>query len=144
MQYQYHYTKRVQNAPIRRRLDRRFVSWVLVSACVGTIVAFGFVYSARCHFEAVALGYETQTRRAELEQHEERRRQLELERVRASAPEEIEQRAKRLGLCNPAPPTTVARNDREDEKKDNERGRVRDGRNAGQQVKVSDRRVVRR
>ena len=101
MAVQYFYNKRTRNAPIRRRLDRRFVSWVMVSACVGAVVASGFVYSARCHFEAVALGYETQQRRAELAEQEERRRQLELERVMASAPEEIESRARRIGLRSP-------------------------------------------
>jgi coenzyme F420-reducing hydrogenase delta subunit len=100
---EYFYNKRVRNAPIRRRLDRRFVSWVMVSACVGAVVASGFVYSARCHFEAVSLGYETEQRRAELVEQEERRRQLEFERVKASAPEEIEQRARRLGLREPEP-----------------------------------------
>jgi hypothetical protein len=98
---EYLYNKRVRNAPIRRRLDRRFVSWVMVSACVGAVVASGFVYSARCHFEAVAIGYETQLRREELAEQEERRRQLELERVKATAPEEIEHRARRMGLRAP-------------------------------------------
>jgi hypothetical protein len=101
----YFYNQRVRNAPIRRRLDRRFLSWVMVSAFVGTVVAFGFVYSARCHFEAIALGYETEQRRTELERYEERRRQLELERERTLSPEELEQRARRLGLCRPIPPT---------------------------------------
>ena len=103
MAVQYFYNKRVHNAPIRRRLDRRFVSWVMISACVGSVIAFGFVYSARCHFEAVALGYETQQWRTQLAEQEERRQQLELERVKANAPEEIEQRARRLGLREPEP-----------------------------------------
>jgi hypothetical protein len=104
----YFYNKRVRNAPIRRRLDRRFLSWVMVSACVGTGVAFAFVYSARCHFEAVALGYETQQRREELDHYEERRHQLELERARSLSPEELEQRARRIGLREPEPPETDA------------------------------------
>jgi hypothetical protein len=99
----YFYNQRVRNAPIGRRLDRRFLSWVMISATVGTVVAFGFVYSARCHFEAVALGYETQERRKELDRAEEQRRQLELERARVLAPEDLEHRARRIGLCEPEP-----------------------------------------
>ena len=97
----YVYNKRIRNAPIRRRLDRRFLSWVMIAAVTGTAVAAAFVYSARCHFEAVALGYETQSRRDDLERLGERRRQLELERARMLAPEELELRAKRLGLRVP-------------------------------------------
>lgn len=101
MAMQYYYNKRIQNAPIRRRLDRRFVSWVLVSACIGAVIASGFVFSAKCHFEAVALGYQTQQQRAQLDEQSERRRQLELDRARALAPEELEQRARRVGLRSP-------------------------------------------
>jgi hypothetical protein len=97
----YYYNKRIQNAPIRRRLDRRFVSWVMLSACIGAVVAAFFVYSARCHFEAVALGYETQQRRTEIDQRQEERRRLELERTRALSPEELESRARRIGLTEP-------------------------------------------
>jgi len=118
----YYYNNRVRNAPIRRRLDRRFLSWVMVSACVGTIVAFGFVYSARCHFEAVALGYETQQRREELERSAERRRQLELERARTLAPEDLEHRARRIGLRDPEPP---AKNANSNESRDTKRPAAR-------------------
>ena len=101
MAERYYYDKKIHNAPIRRRLDRRFTSWVMTSACVGAMVAFGFVYSARCHFDAVALGYETQQRRTEVEEKLEQRRQLELERSRALSPEELELRARRIGLREP-------------------------------------------
>ena len=101
MAERYYYNQRVRNAPIRRRLDRRSVSWVMVAACAGAVVASGFVYSARCHFEAVALGYETQQRRTELEQKAEERRRLEVELQRVLSPEELEGRARRLGLENP-------------------------------------------
>jgi hypothetical protein len=103
MATRYYYDKRIRNAPIRRRLDRRFVTWVLISACVGAVIASGFVYSARCHFEAVSLGYETQRRRAEIEQHAEQRRQLELERARVLAPDDLTERARRIGLRDPEP-----------------------------------------
>ncbi len=103
MAEQYYYNKRIHNAPIRRRLDRRFVSWVMIAACIGAVIASGFVFSAKCHFEAVALGYLTQQQRTALDEQTERRRQLELERARALAPEELEQRARRVGLRNPEP-----------------------------------------
>jgi cell division protein FtsB len=101
----YFYNKRVRNAPIRRRLDRRFLSWVMIAALAGTVVSCGFLYSARCHFEAVALGYETQERRAELDKLAERRRQLELEREQSLSPDQLERRARRLGLRESEPPT---------------------------------------
>ncbi len=97
----YIYNKRIRNSPIRRRLDRRFVSWVMICATIGTIVATGFVFSARCHFEAVALGYETQQKRVLIEEHEKERRQLEMERSKALSPEELEQRARKIGLRAP-------------------------------------------
>ena len=97
----YIYNKRIRNAPIRRRLDRRFVSWVMICATIGTFVASGFVFSARCHFEAVALGYETQQKRVLIEEHEKDRRQLEMERSRALSPDELQQRARKLGLRDP-------------------------------------------
>lgn len=114
MTQQYIYNKRIRNAPIRRRLDRRFVSWVMISATIGTFIASGFMFSARCHFEAVALGYETQQKRVLIGEHEKERRQLEMERSKALSPEELEQRARKLGLRAPemreadATPTTNA------------------------------------
>lgn len=101
MTHQYIYNKKVQNATIRRRLDHRFVRWVFAAAVVGSSVAFAYVYSARCHFEAVTLGYETQQIRADLAKSVEERRQLELDRQRELAPEQLEKRARKLGLCAP-------------------------------------------
>jgi hypothetical protein len=73
----------------------------MICATIGTIVATGFVFSARCHFEAVALGYETQQKRVLIEEHEKERRQLEMERSKALSPEELEQRARKIGLRAP-------------------------------------------
>jgi hypothetical protein len=101
MTERYIYSKKVSNAPIRRRMDHRFVRWVMAAALVGSVVAFSYVYSARCHFEAIALGYETQARRAEIDRHTEERRRLEFERQRELAPEQLERRARRLGLSTP-------------------------------------------
>jgi len=101
-------TTRIRNAPIRRRLDRRFLSWVMIAACTGTFVACAFVYSARCHFEAVSLGYETQERRDELAKLAERKRQLELERARSLSPDELEHRARRLGMRDAELPSAAA------------------------------------
>jgi hypothetical protein len=116
MSQPYFYNQRVRNAPIRRRLDRRFLSWVMLSACVGATVASGFVYSARCHFEAVALGYETQQRREDLDRLAERRRQLELDRARTLSPGDLEQRARRLGLQAPEPPSVIAEREAQEDR----------------------------
>jgi hypothetical protein len=101
MAERYIYNKKTVNAPIRRRLDHRFIRWVMSAAVVGSLVAFSYVYSARCRFEAIALGYETQQKREELERRIEERRKLELERERELAPEQLERRARRLGLNTP-------------------------------------------
>jgi len=101
MSERYIYNKSISNAPIRRRMDHRFVRWVMAAAVVGSLVAFSYVYSARCHFEVIALGYETQEKRAEIERHAEERRRLEFERQRELAPEQLEKRARKLGLSTP-------------------------------------------
>lgn len=108
MAERYIYNKSIRNAPIRRRLDRRFVSWVMAAAFVGAVLTAGFVYSARCQVEAVSLGYETQQRRAELEKASEERRRLELERERESSPALLEKRARKIGLSLPELPAAQA------------------------------------
>jgi hypothetical protein len=107
MSERYIYSRQITNAPIRRRLDHRFVRWVMSAAVVGSLVAFSYVYSARCHFEAIALGYETQQKRAELERRVEERQQLELEREREISPGQLERRARRLGLAIPQHPAVA-------------------------------------
>ena len=113
MTERYIYNKKIRNAPIRRRLDHRFVSWVMVAALVGSVVASGFVYSARCQVEAMTLGYETQQRRTELEQIAEQQRALELERERECAPAQLEKRALKIGLKTPDPPESTKAEDGE-------------------------------
>jgi hypothetical protein len=108
MAARYFYNKKIKNAPIRRRLDRRFALWMIVAAMVGSAVAAGFVYSARCQFEAISLGYQTQDLREKLEQRLEQQRLLELERERELAPEQLEARARRLGLRRPEFPVGAA------------------------------------
>ena len=108
MAERYYYNQKVRNASIRRKLDRRFISWVMVCACFGAAITTGFVYSARCHFEAVALGYETQKQRMDIEQRMEQRRKLELDRTMALSPEELEQRARRIGMRNPDLPSSMS------------------------------------
>jgi hypothetical protein len=104
MAARYVYKQKVRNAPIRRRLDRRFLGWVVAGACLGSVLAFGYVYGARCHFTAMDLGYQIQQRREDLERNVERRRILELERARMLAPARVEERARRLGLRAPERP----------------------------------------
>jgi hypothetical protein len=108
MAERYIYSKKIANAPIRRRLDHRFIRWVMSGAVVGSLVAFSYVYSARCHFEAIALGYETQQKREELARHIDERRKLEIERQTELAPEQLERRARRLGLSTPQYSTPTA------------------------------------
>ena len=108
MAERYYYNQQVRNASIRRKLDRRFISWVMICACFGAAITTGFVYSARCHFEAVALGYETQKQRQEIEQRMEQRRKLELDRTMALSPEELEQRARHIGMRNPDLPSSAS------------------------------------
>jgi len=57
--------------------------------------------SARQHFEAISVGYQSEELRRQSAQLEERLRQLELEYARASSPVEIEKRAQKLGLERP-------------------------------------------
>ena len=110
MTERYMYNKQIRNAPVRRKLDRRFVSWGMVAACLGAVLTLGFVYSAMCQVEAMTLGYQTEERRAELEKASEHRRLLELELERESSPAVVEKRARKLGLSLPELPKSAAAN----------------------------------
>ncbi len=90
--------KSIQNATVARPVRARVFVWLIVIAVAGTIVSSGFVISARQHFEAVALGYQSEELRREAIQLEEKKRQLELEHARASSPVEIVRQAEKIGL----------------------------------------------
>jgi hypothetical protein len=74
----------------------------------GALLSCGFVISARQHFEAISVGYQSEEMRRQSAQLEERLRQLELEYARASSPVEIERRAQKLGLERPDKKTAGA------------------------------------
>jgi hypothetical protein len=76
-------------------------AWLGVVAVAGALLSCGFVISARQHFEAIAIGYQSEQLRRQAAQLEEKQRQLELEYARASSPVEIERRAQKMGLEHP-------------------------------------------
>jgi hypothetical protein len=67
----------------------------------GALLCCGFIVSARQHFEAISLGYQSEELRRQSSQLEEKLRQLELEYSRAASPVEIEKRAEKIGLERP-------------------------------------------
>jgi hypothetical protein len=93
--------KRIENAPVARPVSRRVLAWLGVVVVAGGLLASGFIISARQHFEAISLGYQSEELRRQSAQLEEKLRQLELEYARAASPVEIEKRAQRIGLERP-------------------------------------------
>jgi hypothetical protein len=93
--------KHITNVPVARPVNSRVMSWIAAIVIAGALLAGGFVMSARQHFAAVSVGYQSEELRRESAQLEERLRQLELEYARASSPLEIERRAEKLGLERP-------------------------------------------
>src|SRR5262245_8568553 len=90
--------KQIPNEPVARPVSTRILGWLAAIGIAGALLSFGFVISARQHFEAISVGYESEQLRRQAGQLEERLRQLELEYARASSPLEIERRAQKLGL----------------------------------------------
>lgn len=90
--------KQIQNAPVARPVRARVFAWMIVIAVAGTIVSSGFIISARKHFKAVELGYQSEELRREAIRLDEKKRRLELERARLSSPVEIERQARKIGL----------------------------------------------
>lgn len=93
--------KQITNEPVARPVSARVIGWLAAIGVAGALLSGGFVLSARQHFEAIAVGYQSEQLRRQSAQLEERLRQLELEYARASSPVEIERRAKKLGLERP-------------------------------------------
>ena len=93
--------KQIQNEPVVRPVSARVLGWLAAIGVAGALLSCGFVLSARQHFEAISVGYESEELRRQSAQLEERLRQLELEYARASSPGEIERRARKLGLERP-------------------------------------------
>lgn len=93
--------KQIRNTRVARPVSARVFAWLAVIAIAGSLVTTGFVMSARRHFEAVTLGYESERLRQEAAALELKLRKLEYERARASTPLELERRARSLGLERP-------------------------------------------
>jgi hypothetical protein len=93
--------KRIENAPVARPVSRRVLAWLGIVVVAGALLASGFIISARQHFEAISLGYQSEELRRQSAQLEEKLRQLELEYARTASPVEIEKRAQKIGLERP-------------------------------------------
>lgn len=93
--------KHITNERVARPVSARVMGWLAAIGVAGALLSGGFVLSARQHFEAISVGYQSEELRRQSAQLEERLRQLELEYARASSPVEIERRAQKLGLERP-------------------------------------------
>jgi hypothetical protein len=93
--------KQISNMPVARPVSSRVMGWLAAIGVAGALLSCGFVISARQHFEAISVGYQSEELRRQSAQLEEKLRQLELEYARASSPVEIERRATKLGLERP-------------------------------------------
>jgi hypothetical protein len=93
--------KQISNEAVARPVSPRVMGWLVAIGVAGALLSCGFVISARQHFEAISVGYQSEEMRRQSAQLEERLRQVELEYARASSPVEIERRAQKLGLERP-------------------------------------------
>ena len=93
--------KQISNVSVARPVSSRVMGWLAAIGVAGALLSCGFVISARQHFEAISVGYQSQELRRQSAQLEERLRQLELDYARASSAVEIERRAQKLGLERP-------------------------------------------
>jgi len=93
--------KQISNVAVARPVSSRVIGWLAAIGVAGALLSGGFVMSARQHFEAISVGYQSEDLRRQSGQLEERLRQLELDYARASSPAEIERRAQKLGLARP-------------------------------------------
>lgn len=102
--------KQIRNTQVARPVSSRVFVWLTVIALAGSLLSCGFVISARQHFQAISVGYQSEEMRRQAAQAEEKRRQLELEYAQLSSPVEIEKRAQQIGLAQPlAQPSAIRR-----------------------------------
>ena len=90
--------KEINNAPISRPVRARVFLWLIAIAVAGTLVSGGFVISARQHFRALEIGYQSEELRRKAIQLKAKKRQLEMERARAASRLELDQQALKLGM----------------------------------------------
>jgi hypothetical protein len=102
MTNRFYLDKQIRNSRVARPVSGRVFAWLAIIAVAGALISTGFIISARKHFEAISLGYQSEELRRQANQIAERMRQLELERARAASPVEIERRAYKIGLGRPA------------------------------------------
>lgn len=93
-----YFDKRIRNNHVERPISSRVFAWLATIAMLGAVISFGFVMSARQHFRAVELGYETEQLRRKAQALEMRKLELELERARLASPVELQKRALEIGL----------------------------------------------
>ena len=75
-----------RNTRVRRERDVRALSRLVLLLCCGLVLAFGFVFAARQHFEAIQFGYQSESLRNERQQLLAEQQQLLLEKEQVSAP----------------------------------------------------------
>ena len=94
--------KQIRNSRVARPISSHVFVWLAIIGVAGALISGGFVMSARQHFDAVKIGYETEELRREAARLEDLKRQLETARARESSPIELERRARRIGLQRPS------------------------------------------
>jgi cell division protein FtsL len=92
----------IHNATVHRSVSRRVFVWFIIFSILGVLISCGFFVSARQHFEALSLGYNTEELRREEARLQEKMRRLELEKARVTSTVEMEKRARQLGLVRPS------------------------------------------
>ena len=92
----------IRNSTVHRSVSRRVFVWFIIFSILGVLISCGFFVSARQHFEALSLGYNTEELRREESRLQEKMRRLELEKARVTSTIEMEKRARQLGLVRPA------------------------------------------
>ncbi len=100
----------IRNSTVRRSVSARVFVWFIIFSVLGILISCGFFISARQHFEAMSIGYNSEELRREEARLNEKMRRLELEKARVTATVEMEKRARQLGLVRPAAqPATIRR-----------------------------------
>ena len=108
MTHRFYHQNEIRNATVARPVSPRVFAWLAVIAIAGALISCGFVISARQHFNAIELGYQSEALRREEAELQEKRRQLSLELERASSPVAVEKRARKMGLGRPPIPEPEA------------------------------------
>ena len=68
MTSRFYLDKHIQNAQVARPVSGRVFAWLGIVAVAGALLSCGFVISARQHFEAISIGYESEQLRRKASQ----------------------------------------------------------------------------